>query len=251
MGERRDNDDWRRLRAVVIVATYNERENIVQLCERILRQGQNLDVLVVDDNSPDGTGELVADLSARAPRVHLLRRKGKMGLGTAHVAGYRWALERGYDRVVTMDADFSHPPESIPALLQESCRCEVVLASRYVPGGGWEGWPARRVFLSSISNWVTRAGLRLTPKDCTGAFRCFRSDALRRIPFENIRARGFNFQEEMLWQCSGRGWRIGEVPIIFVDRQRGATKISWRECLAAVLTIARLMFTPRGMRKKA
>jgi dolichol-phosphate mannosyltransferase len=238
-----------RLRTVVVVPTYNERENVERLCREILAQGRALDVLVVDDNSPDGTAELVEELSREEARIHLIRRAGKLGLGTAHVAGFRWALARDYERVVTMDADFSHPPDRIPELLQSSLLNDVVLGSRYVEGGGHEGWPAHRVLLSSVSGMVARAALRLEPADVTGAFRCFRREVLERIAFENILSRGYSFQEEMLWHCSGRGWRIAEVPILFVDRRHGESKISLAEIWGGVWTVLRLMFTPHGRRE--
>jgi dolichol-phosphate mannosyltransferase len=234
---------------LVVVPTYNERGNVERLCSAILDQGERVEVLVVDDNSPDGTGEVAESLTRVEPRVHLLRRRGKLGLGTAHVAGLRWALERDYELVVTMDADFSHPPDRIPEMLARTSDCDVVIGSRYVPGGGCENWPLRRVLLSRLSNWVARTLLRLEPRDCTGAFRCFRREALACIPMQNIRARGYSFMEEMLWQCSGRGWRFGEVPIDFVDRTEGESKISISEVLAAVLTVFRLVFTPEGQKR--
>ena len=233
-------------RTVVIVPTYNERENVERLCRHLTGLAPEIEVLVVDDNSPDGTAEIVESLNQEEPRIHLLRRRGKLGLGTAHIAGYRWALNRDYERVVTMDADFSHPPDAILDMVEASRECDVVVGSRYIPGGGWEGWPLRRVILSSVSNWVTRTALRMAPKDCTGAFRCFRRGVLEQIPFDRIRSTGYCFMEEMLWQCSGRGFRIGEVPIVFVDREKGTSKISTDECLRAVWTIVRLMFTPEG-----
>ena len=237
-------------RVLVVVPTYNERGNAERLCKAILAQGEEIELLAVDDNSPDGTADLVESLARAEPRIHLLRRPGKLGLGTAHVAGLRWALARDYGLMVTMDADFSHPPERIPAMIKASSDCHVVIGSRYVPGGGYENWPFRRAVLSKLSNWVGRTFLRLEPRDCTGAFRCFRREALEAIPLENIRSRGYSFMEEMLWQCSGRGWRFGEVPITFVDRSEGASKMSLGEVLAAVWTIVRLVFTPEGERKK-
>jgi dolichol-phosphate mannosyltransferase len=159
-------------------------------------------------------------------------------------------LGRDYEVVVTMDADFSHPPERIPALVAASRECQVAVGSRYIAGGGHENWPLRRIVLSRTSNWVARTLLRLEVRDCTGAFRCFRREALEAIPLNRIRSRGYSFMEEMLWQCSGRGWRFGEVPITFVDRAEGASKISPVEMLGAVLTIVRLVFTPQGHRKK-
>jgi len=239
-----------RVRTIVVVPTYNERDNVRPLCEAILRQGRAVEALVVDDNSPDGTAELVGRMAAAEPRVHLLRRPGKLGLGTAHVAGYRWALAGGYELIITMDADFSHPPDRIPAMIEAAGRSDVVIGSRYVAGGGHREWPLRRILLSGLSNLVARTALRLEPADCTGAYRCFRRDVLRRVALDNIVSRGYSFQEEMLWHCSGRGWRIAEVPIEFVDRQRGRSKISFREVWGGVATVARLMFTPAG-RKRA
>jgi len=240
-----------RLRTLVIVPTYNERENIERLCDAILSQGRGIEVLVVDDNSPDGTAELARRMGQRTGRVHLLSRPGKLGLGTATIAGYRWALERGYERVITIDADFSHPPEAIPAMLEASLESDVVIGSRYVPGGGHKDWPRRRVLLSSISNLVARTALRLKPADCTGAFRCMRRSVLERIAFENIVAKGYSFQEEMLWHCAGRGFTFAEVPILFVDRQRGRSKINFREVYGGVATVLRLMFTPAGRKRPA
>ncbi len=236
-------------RSLVVIPTYNEKENIERLCQAVLCQGQDVDVLVVDDNSPDGTGEVVQVLGRREPRVRLLSRASKRGLGTAHVAGFQWALARGYARVITMDADFSHPPDRIPAMIEASRRSHVVIGSRYVAGGGHARWPFRRLVLSAVSNWVARAALRLEPRDCTGAFRCFRREALQVIPFGNIRARGYAFQEEMLWQCSGRGWDLAEVPIVFAGRAGGRSKISLTEVAGAVWVIVRLMFTPVGQKR--
>jgi dolichol-phosphate mannosyltransferase len=230
------------------VPTYNERENIERLCGEVLAQGSGIHVLVIDDNSPDGTADVVRAMAAEHPRVHLLGRPGKLGLGTAHIAGYRWGLARGYERIVTMDADFSHPPDRIPAMLEESLRSDVVIGSRYIQGGGHEDWPWHRIMLSSLSNSVARTALRFEPKDCTGAFRCFRRGVLERIAFDNIVSVGYSFQEEMLWHCCGRGFRISEVPIRFLDRQQGTSKISPREIWGGISTIFRLMFTPEGRR---
>ncbi len=234
------------LKTLVIVPTYNERENIEHLLRELLGQGRGIEVLVVDDNSPDGTGEVVSRRARRSPRVHLLCRPGKLGLGTAHIAGFRWALSRDYERIITMDADFSHPPERIPAMLEASLENDVVIGSRYCKGGGHEDWPLHRVLLSSTANLVAKVCLRLRPADCTGAFRCFRRSVLEKIALENIVATGYSFQEEMLWHCSGRGFRIAEVPIHFVDRRGGVSKMSLGEILGGVFTVFRLVFTPAG-----
>ena len=239
------------LKAIVIVPTYNERENVERLCRDILSQGRAVEVLVVDDSSPDGTAQLAAELAGRDPRVHLLRRPGKLGLGTAHIAGYRWALARDYERIITMDADFSHPPDRIPAMLQASLASDLVIGSRYVAGGGHRDWPLRRILLSSLSNLVARRALRLEPADCTGAFRCFQRHVLGKIAFHNIVSKGYSFQEEMLWHCSGRGFRLAEVPITFADRAGGRSKISLKEVWGGVWTVARLMFTPAGRKDPA
>jgi dolichol-phosphate mannosyltransferase len=237
------------LKTLVVVPTYNERENIERLCRSILSQGRGIEVLVVDDNSPDGTGQAALRLERSTGRVHLLSRPGKLGLGTATIAGYRWALERDYERVITMDADFSHPPSAIPRMLEASLQADVVIGSRYAPGGGHKDWPRRRVLLSALSNLVARSALRLEPADCTGAFRCVRRSVLEGISFENIVSRGYSFQEEMLWHCAGRGLRFAEVPILFVDRSQGSSKISLREVYGGIATVLRLLFTPEGRRK--
>ena len=237
-----------RLDTVVIVPTYNERDNVQPLCEAILQQGRAVEALVVDDNSPDGTAEIVQRMMEAEPRVHLLKRPGKLGLGTAHIAGFRWALARRYELVITMDADFSHPPDRIPAMVEAATDNDVVIGSRYVKGGGHKDWPLRRILLSGLSNMVARAALRLEPADCTGAYRCFRRQVLEQIAFDNIVSRGYSFQEEMLWHCSGRGWRIAEVPIEFVDRLHGQSKISLREVWGGISTVGRLMLTPAGRR---
>jgi dolichol-phosphate mannosyltransferase len=210
-------------------------------------------VLVVDDNSPDGTAEEVERCRRELPpeqrgRLNLLCRPGKLGLGTAQVDGFRWALARDYERICTMDADLSHPPGALPEMLEVSRHAHVVIGSRYVPGGGHKGWPWHRLMLSSLSNLVARSALHLAPCDCTGAFRCFRREVLQRIAFENIEATGYSFQEEILWHCTGRGWRIAEVPITFVDREQGQSKIGPSEIWGGVSTVLRLMFTPHSRR---
>lgn len=226
---------------LIIIPTYNETSNIVPLIEAILKADPEFDVLVIDDSSPDGTAEKVRELESDDDRVHLLLRPGKLGLGTAHIRGMKWALERDYERVVTMDADFSHPPEIIPAMVAESGKSDVVVGSRYIEGGGWKNWPWHRVLISWLANVLTRHALGLSAMDCTGAFRCFRREVLEDIPFEDLKATGFAFQEEMLFYCKRRGWTIGEVPIIFHDRRGGTSKITPGETLSAGWTLLRLL----------
>ncbi len=178
------------LRTLVIVPTYNEKENVARLLRCILDQGKSIEALVVDDASPDGTADIVRGMQTDDARISLLCRAGKLGLGTAHIAGFRWALARDYERIITMDADFSHPPDAIPAMLECSRRCEIVLGSRYIEGGGYKGWPAHRILLSATANLVARVGLGLKPRDVTGAYRCFHRDVLSRIAFDNVISRG-------------------------------------------------------------
>jgi dolichol-phosphate mannosyltransferase len=236
------------MRVLVVVPTYNERENVEGLCRRILEVEGRADVLVIDDGSPDGTGDVAEKLAAETGRVRVMHRAGKLGLGTAHVAGLRYGLEGGYDRVVTMDADFSHPPEKIPELVDLCEECDVAVGSRYVPGGGVRNWPPSRIILSAGANWLTRTVLHLSARDCTGAFRCFRADVLARLELERLRSVGYSIQEEMMWLCERSGCRIGEVPFVFVDRARGSSKVSLGEITGVLKTLGRLLLAPRPRR---
>jgi dolichol-phosphate mannosyltransferase len=201
----------------------------------------NADILVIDDNSPDGTGAWCDRRAAADGRVHCLHRSGKLGLGTAIVAGMRYAIEHGYDQVVNMDADFSHHPRHLPALLAGmDGPVDVMIGSRYVPGGRIEGWPLRRHLMSRAVNWYARTLLRLAPRDCSGSYRCYRTSLLARLNFDAIRSRGYSFQEEILWRLRQVGARFGETPITFADRVRGASKINGREAWGALWVILRL-----------
>jgi dolichol-phosphate mannosyltransferase len=227
------------------VATYNEIENLPRLVEEIFQQLPEADLLVIDDNSPDGTGQWCEQRAAEDARVHCLHREGKLGLGTAIIAGMRYGIEHGYRYVLNMDADFSHPPRYLPDLLagmepQEGPAVDVMIGSRYVPGGGVEGWPLRRHVMSRGVNLYARWLLGLKPKDCSGAFRCYRTELLARLDFDAVRSRGYSFQEEILWHLKRLGARFGETPIVFVDRQQGASKIDARESGAALWVILRL-----------
>ncbi|MCE5301865.1 MAG: polyprenol monophosphomannose synthase [Planctomycetaceae bacterium] len=227
---------------LVTVATYNEMENLPQLVEDIFRFVPNVDLLVIDDHSPDGTGDWVDRKRTEDPRVACLHRPGKLGLGTATVAGMRYAIEHGYRYVLNMDADFSHPPKYLPALLAgmdppDGPPVDVMIGSRYVAGGGVEGWPRHRQWMSRAVNLYARCLLRLRPHDCSGAFRCYRTATLARLDFGAIRSRGYSFQEEILWRLKRLGARFGESPIVFVDRQRGVSKIDGGEALAALRII--------------
>jgi dolichol-phosphate mannosyltransferase len=227
---------------LVALATYNEIENLPRLVEEILEKLPAVDVLVVDDNSPDGTGKWCDDKAAQDDRIRCVHRPGKMGLGTATVAAMQYAIRSGYDYLVVMDADFSHDPRYLPDLLAAMASpnqplLDVAIGSRYVPGGGTEGWGPRRRLMSRCVNLYARCLLRLTPRDCSGAFRCFRTEKLKAIDFDAIRSKGYSFQEEILFHLQLAGARMGEVPIIFRDRQRGHSKINAAEAFHAVRII--------------
>ena len=211
---------------MVIVPTYNERENIGRLIPKVLGAVPEATVLVVDDSSPDGTAEEARRLGEKTGRVDVLVRPGRMGMGTAYVEGMRVALERGFDPLITMDADLSHDPKYLPAMLERARRFDVVIGSRYVPGGGTRGWPLRRRLLSKAANLYARVMLGLPARDVTGAFRCYRAEALRRIDLGSIRAKGFVFNVELLYKLVRAGASVTEVPIVFVERERGRSKMS-------------------------
>jgi dolichol-phosphate mannosyltransferase len=225
---------------LVTLATYNERENLPDLVQAILEVQPNLDVLVIDDNSPDGTGELADRLSASNTRVHVLHRPGKLGLGTATIAGIRYAIDHGYEFILNMDADFSHHPRYIPALLAGMQDYDVMIGSRYVAGGGVPDWPLKRRLMSKAVNAYARLLLGISARDTSGAFRCHRVECMRRIAWDRVVSRGYSFQEEMLYLCRREGCRIGETPILFEDRRRGASKINRAEAFAAIGIIFRL-----------
>lgn len=228
------------MRTLVIIPTYNERDNLPPLVEAVLGVNPTLDVLVVDDNSPDGTGALAEAFARRNGRVRVLHRPGKGGLGTAYLAGFRYALDRGYARVVEMDADFSHRPEDLPLLLHAAETADVVVGSRNVPGGRVENWFPVRNAISKGGSLYARAVLGLPVKDCTGGFKCFRREALTALDLDRVRSNGFGFQIELNYLCHRADLRIVEVPIVFPDRTRGASKMSGRIAAEAALMVLRL-----------
>jgi dolichol-phosphate mannosyltransferase len=224
----------------IVVPTYNERENIGPLVEGILDLRIDPRVIIVDDNSPDGTGELADELAAGHSQIQVIHRPGKLGLGTAHITGMKAALASGALRILTMDADFSHHPRHIPHLLAALSQFDVVIGSRYIPGGGTRGCTMPRRALSRGANLFARAMLGLYAGDATAGFRAYHRAVLESIALDEIVSDGYSFLIEMLYRCQRQGWRIGEVPIIFENRQRGASKISKAEILKALQTIARL-----------
>jgi dolichol-phosphate mannosyltransferase len=228
-------------RALVIVPTYNERENIARLIDSVLAQDPRLDVLVVDDGSPDGTADIVDGIIAGSRRVNILRRPRKMGLGTAYVAGFRWALERGYGFVFEMDADFSHDPTQLPEFLKAIQSADLVLGSRYRNGKvSVVNWPISRLILSYFANVYARQVTGLQVWDATGGFKCFRRAVLEAIDLNKVRSNGYAFQIEMSYRASRRGFRIVEIPIVFVDRTEGQSKMSKMIVREAVWMVWRL-----------
>jgi dolichol-phosphate mannosyltransferase len=236
-------------RLLVTVATYNEIENLPRLVNEIFGNAPSCELLVIDDNSPDGTGQWCDDRAAEDPRLHCLHREGKLGLGSAIVAGMKYGIERGFAYVLNMDADFSHNPRNIPDLVagmdpNEPGRqpVDVMIGSRYIPGGGVEGWSLKRHFMSRGVNIYSRWLLWLRPKDCSGGFRCYRTSTLAKLDFDEIRSLGYSFQEEILWRLKRVGATFGEAPIVFVDRQQGESKINRGEAWAALRIILALGF---------
>lgn len=229
------------LRNLVVVPTFDERDNVGPITEAILAY-LDTDVLIVDDASPDGTGELADALAAANPRIHVLHRQGKQGLGTAYIAGFRWAHARGYERVFEMDADFSHPPWDLPRLCHASLGADLVLGSRYVAGGDTVGWDFRRRLLSKGANLYARMCLWSGIRDMTGGFRCFRTDRLMQLALDEIHAQGYAFQIEMAFRMKRKGFRVVEVPIHFTDRRVGESKMDGSIAREALMLVPKLRF---------
>ena len=225
---------------LVIVPTYNERDNIGTLIDRLLALPYGLHVLVVDDNSPDGTGDVVAERKAADPRVHLLQRPGKLGLGSAYVAGFRYALAQGAQYVFEMDADFSHDPASIGDFLKAIDGNDVVLGSRYLDGVTVVHWPLSRLILSYSANVYTRVITGLPLRDATGGFKCFRRRALEAVNLDKVKSDGYAFQIEMSYKCWRKGFKIREIPITFVDRRAGVSKMNQKIVWEAAWMVWRL-----------
>jgi dolichol-phosphate mannosyltransferase len=221
-------------RALVVVPTYNERVNLPLILPQILQQDPRLEVLVVDDNSPDGTGELADEMAQADARIHVLHRPGKHGLGKAYLAGFRWALDRGYDFIFEMDADFSHDPKFLVDFLRAIEQADLVIGSRYRTGVNVINWPISRLLLSLGANqyamWVTG----LPVMDATGGFKCFRREVLEAIDFDRVRSNGYSFQIEMTFRAWKKGFRVVEIPIVFTDRVEGQSKMNKRIVREAV-----------------
>ncbi|HVO23947.1 MAG TPA: polyprenol monophosphomannose synthase [Candidatus Margulisiibacteriota bacterium] len=212
--------------ALVVVPTYNERNNLPRLAERILAQQPQFDILVVDDNSPDGTGAVADEIARAHPALHVLHRPAKQGLGRAYLAGFKWALASGYEYICQMDADHSHNPDQLNSLRDAAREYDLVLGSRYLGGIRVLDWDMTRLLISSFGNWYARAITGLSFSDLTGGFKCYRRAVLETIDLDHINSIGYAFQIEMTWWAMRRGFRVGEVPIIFYGRDHGETKFS-------------------------
>jgi dolichol-phosphate mannosyltransferase len=231
------------VKTLIVIPTYNERDNIVGLIGDVLRVVPTTDLLIIDDNSPDGTGQVVDELCAQDPRVHVLHRPGKMGLGTAYVRGFEYAIEQGYDFVFEMDADYSHDPRYLPSFFEAAVDADLVIGSRYIKGGGTPNWSPLRKFISGGGNTFARAMLFIPTHDCTGGYRCYRTSALRTLNLGKIRTQGYAFQVEMAYVFWKRKFRVREVPIIFVDRRVGKSKMSRKIFIEAFRWVVRTRIT--------
>jgi glycosyltransferase involved in cell wall biosynthesis len=228
------------LETCIIIPTFNERDNIVDLVDQILALPVRTKVIIVDDNSPDGTGDVADRLAGQWEEVSVIHRAAKMGLGSAYIAGFNQGLADGAERLVTMDADFSHNPAYIPDLVALADRYHIGIGSRYVPGGGVQNWDRRRRVLSWGANAFARTALGLRAKDCTAGFRCYHREVLLNVELDQIFSNGYSFLVEMIFKCQRRGYTVGEIPILFTNRARGKSKISQREIYKAMYTVVRL-----------
>ena len=227
-------------KSLVIIPTYNELENIPKLIPKILQKDEGLEVLIVDDNSPDGTAAFVEEESKLNSRVHLIKRSAKLGLGTAYIEGFKYALKNGYDFIFEMDADFSHNPKELINFLREIESADLVLGSRYKSGVNVVNWPMKRLLLSYFANVYTRIITGLPVKDATGGFKCFRREVLEAIDFNNVKSNGYAFQIEITFKAWKKGFRIKEISITFVDRVKGTSKMSKKIVREAVTMVWKL-----------
>lgn len=230
-------------RKLIVIPTFNEAENIKKLTDRIFKlKVPNLDALFVDDNSPDGTANVIEQLQKENNRIHLIKRSAKMGLGTAYVEGFTFALDRNYDLIFEMDADLSHNPEDVPQFLKEIENYDLVIGSRYLTGLNVANWPMSRLLLSLFANWYTRIITGLPLKDCTSGYKCFRRHVLESIGIDQIHSDGYSFQIELHYLAWKKGFRIKEMPIIFIDREIGNSKMSRKVMKEAALMVWKLRF---------
>jgi dolichol-phosphate mannosyltransferase len=234
-----------RRNALVCLPTYDEKDNVVPITEAILAATPDVDVLIIDDNSPDGTGQLADAIAAREPRVKVLHRTGKEGLGKAYLAGFDWALRQGYELILEMDADFSHDPKYLPGMLEAARGADLVLGSRNIPGGGTVNWGVGRKIISRGGSLYARTILGIPVRDLTGGFKCFHRKVLESIELSTVECSGYAFQIELTFRTLRKGFRVVEIPIVFVDRRVGQSKMSKRivlEALGKVWSIRRANF---------
>lgn len=227
---------------LIIIPTFNELENLPRLLPKVLSKDEGIDVLIVDDNSPDGTTAFIENESKKNNRIHLIKRSSKQGLGTAYITGFKFALQKGYDIIFEMDADFSHDPNEIPKFLEEIKNSDVVLGSRYKNGVNVINWPMRRLLLSWFANIYTRVITGMPLHDATGGFKCFKREVLEAINLDEVRSNGYAFQIEMNFKAWKKGFKLKEIPIIFVDRVKGKSKMSKKIVREAVTMVWKLRF---------
>lgn len=228
------------MKVFVVIPTYNEKDNVSSLADAVLAQHPDIQVLFVDDNSPDGTGNIIDDIVAINNRVHVLHRSGKLGLGSAYREGFKAALDMGADFLIEMDADFSHDPGSLPLFLAAIENSDLVIGSRYLNGVSVVNWPIRRLILSYFASVYTRFVTGLRVSDCTSGFKCFRRSTIEAIDFVHVKSDGYSFQIEMNYRCMEKGFRITEIPIIFIDRHAGSSKMSGAIVREAVTMVWKL-----------
>ena len=228
------------MKTTVVIPTYNERDNIIRLSEEVLAQHPSIEILFVDDNSPDGTGAIADTLAEQNGRIRVIHRAGKMGLGSAYCEGFKAAIESGSDYLIEMDADFSHDPKVLPVFLETIQGCDLVIGSRYLNGVSVVNWPIRRLMLSVFASLYTRIITGLPVKDCTSGFKCFRRATIEAIDLDTVGSDGYSFQIEMNYRCMEKGLKIVEVPIIFIDRHAGSSKMSKKIVREAVLLVWKL-----------
>ncbi|MEQ8210158.1 MAG: polyprenol monophosphomannose synthase [Lacipirellulaceae bacterium] len=222
---------------LVAICTFNERENLPSLVEAIRKELPDADILIVDDNSPDGTGTWCDEQAAQYDWFSVLHREGKLGLGTASWLALQTGVERNYDCIITMDADWSHPPEAMSRMIEVGSKADVVIGSRYCPGGKIDGWPYSRYLVSRMVNAATRLSLGLPARDCSTAYRLYRVDSLRQLDFTKLKATGYSYLEEILWQLIRNGATVKEVPITFSERRAGASKVTFGEAVGKARTL--------------
>jgi dolichol-phosphate mannosyltransferase len=231
------------MKTLIIIPTYNEYENLPPLLEAIFSYVPQTDILIVDDNSPDGTGELADTIALTDTRVHVHHRAGKLGLGTAYVAGFKYAISHNYDAAFEMDADFSHDPQYLPNFLKAIENADLVIGSRYIPGGATPNWSIMRRFISGGGNIFARIILGMPIHDCTAGFRCYRREVLERIDLDSVESQGYGFQVELAYRVLKQGFRIVETPIVFMDRRVGKSKMSRKIVLEAFTYVIRARFS--------